>query len=32
MAKDVLVRGVDEEIYASMGNAAKEKGFQSIRW
>ena len=26
MAKDVLVRGVDEEIYATMGNAAKEKG------
>lgn len=26
MAKDVLVRGVDEEIYASMGDAAKEKG------
>ena len=26
MAKDVLVRGVDEEIYATMGNTAKEKG------
>ena len=26
MTKDVLVRGVDEEIYATMGNAAKEKG------
>ena len=26
MAKDVLVRGVDEEIYASLGVAAKEKG------
>ena len=26
MAKDVLVRGVDEEIYTSLGNAAKEKG------
>ena len=26
MPKDVLVRGVDEEIYATMGNAAKEKG------
>lgn len=26
MAKDVLVRGVDEEIYSSLGNAAKEKG------
>ena len=26
MAKDVLVRGVDEEIYATMGDAAKEKG------
>ena len=26
MAKDMLVRGVDEEIYSSLGNAAKEKG------
>ena len=26
MAKDILVRGVDEEIYASIGDAAKEKG------
>ena len=26
MAKDILVRGVDEEIYTSIGNAAKEKG------
>ena len=26
MGKDVLVRGVDEEIYSSLGNAAKEKG------
>ena len=26
MTKDVLVRGVDEEIYTSLGNAAKEKG------
>ena len=26
MAKDVLVRGVDEKIYASMGSVAKEKG------
>ncbi len=26
MAKDVLVRGVDEVIYTSMGKAAKEKG------
>ena len=26
MTKDVLVRGVDEQIYASMGDAAKEKG------
>ena len=26
MAKDVLVRGVDEEIYSSLGSAAKEKG------
>ena len=26
MTKDVLVRGVDEEIYSSLGNAAKEKG------
>ena len=26
MAKDVLVRGVDEKIYSSLGNAAKEKG------
>ena len=26
MAKDILVRGVDEEIYSSIGNAAKEKG------
>ena len=26
MAKDILVRGVDEGIYASIGDAAKEKG------
>ena len=26
MTKDVLVRGVDEEIYTSLGNAAKERG------
>ncbi|MGI9567377.1 MAG: hypothetical protein ACR2LL_10245 [Nitrosopumilus sp.] len=26
MAKDVLVRGVDEKIYSSLGDAAKEKG------
>ena len=26
MAKDMLVRGVDEEIYSSLGAAAKEKG------
>ncbi len=26
MTKDVLVRGVDEEIYSSLGDAAKEKG------
>ena len=26
MTKDILVRGVDEEIYSSIGNAAKEKG------
>ncbi len=26
MAKDMLVRGVDEEIYSSLGDAAKEKG------
>ena len=26
MAKDMLVRGVDEEIYSSLGVAAKEKG------
>ena len=26
MAKDVLVRGVDEEIYSSLGDAAKERG------
>ena len=26
MARDILVRGVDEEIYSSIGNAAKEKG------
>ena len=26
MTRDILVRGVDEEIYSSIGNAAKEKG------
>ena len=26
MTKDILVRGVDEEIYSSIGNAAKERG------
>jgi hypothetical protein len=26
VAKDVLVRGVDEKIYSSLGNAAKERG------
>ena len=26
MTRDILVRGVDDEIYSSIGNAAKEKG------